>query len=67
MCNTVLIIGRLCPSTGSSLHAAHPGRKFRVLDVQFDIYRKLAGVASGAQVVGTGDKMGLQRISWYRA
>ncbi|MGB7461252.1 MAG: hypothetical protein WBW14_00020 [Candidatus Acidiferrum sp.] len=42
-----------------------PGRQFRVLDVQFDIYRKLAGVASGA--LGTGDKMGLQRISWYRA
>jgi len=44
-----------------------PGRQFRVLDVQFDIYRKLAGAASGAQEMGTGDKMGLQRISWYRA
>jgi hypothetical protein len=31
-----------------SLHAAHPGRKLRVLDVQFDIHWKLTGVASRA-------------------
>jgi hypothetical protein len=37
------------------MHAAHPGRKLRVLDVQFDIHRKLAGVTLGAQVVGTRD------------
>jgi hypothetical protein len=34
------------------LHAAHPGRKLRILDVQFDIHRKLADMASGAQVEG---------------
>jgi hypothetical protein len=37
------------------MHAAHPGRKLRVLDVQFDIHRKLADVTLGAQVVGAGD------------
>ena len=37
------------------LHAAHAGREFRVLDVQFDIGGKLAGVAGRAPVVGTGD------------
>jgi hypothetical protein len=40
------------------MHTAHPGRKFRILDVQFDIHRKLADVASRAQVVGTGDAHG---------
>ena len=37
------------------LHAAHPGREFRVLDVQFDIGGKLAGVTVRAPIVGTGD------------
>src|SRR5438132_1778565 len=35
-----------------SVHAAHPGRKLRIFDVQFDIHRKLAEVTLGAQVVG---------------
>jgi hypothetical protein len=30
----------------------------RVLDVQFDIHRKLADVASGAKIVGAGDAYG---------
>jgi len=34
-----------------SMHATHSGRKFGVLDVQFDIHRKLADVTLGAQVV----------------
>jgi hypothetical protein len=34
------------------LHPANPGRKLCVLDVQFDIHRKLAEVTLGAQVVG---------------
>jgi len=37
------------------LHAAHPGRKLRVLDVQFDIHRKLAHVTVRAQIVGPGE------------
>jgi hypothetical protein len=37
------------------MHAAHPWRKLRVLDVQFDIHRNLADVTLGAQVVGAGD------------
>jgi len=37
------------------LHAAHPGREFRVLDVQFSIGGKLAGMTGGAPVVGSGD------------
>ena len=60
--------------TYQSMHAAYPGRKLRVLDVQFDIHRKLTDVTSRAQVVGrerrTGPTMvkrGLQRISWYWA
>jgi hypothetical protein len=40
------------------LPAAHPGRKLRVLDVQFDIHRKLADVALAAQVVGSGEACG---------
>ena len=40
------------------LHAAHPGRKLRIRDVQFDIHRKLADMASGAQVVGAGEAYG---------
>ena len=35
------------------LHAAHPRRELRVLDVQFDIGGKLARLAVWAQVVGT--------------
>ena len=35
-----------------SVHAPHSGRKFRILDTQFDIDRKLAGVAVRAQVIG---------------
>jgi hypothetical protein len=27
------------------LHAAHPGREFRILDIQFGIHRKLADAA----------------------
>jgi hypothetical protein len=38
-----------------SLHAVHPGRKLRVGDVQFHVDWKVAGMASGTQVVGTGD------------
>ena len=40
------------------LHAAHPRRKLRILDVQFDIHRKLADVASGAQEIGAGEACG---------
>jgi hypothetical protein len=36
------------------MHAAHPGRKLRIFDVQFDIHRKLTDVTLGAQVVGAG-------------
>jgi len=36
------------------MHAAHPGRKLRIFDVQFDIRRKLTDVTLGAQVVGAG-------------
>jgi hypothetical protein len=39
--------------TDNRLHAAHPRRGLRVLDVQFDIGGKLARVAARAQVVGT--------------
>ncbi len=38
-----------------SLHAAHPGRKLCIFDVQFDIHRKLAEMTLGAQVVGAGN------------
>jgi hypothetical protein len=38
-----------------SMHAAHPGRKLRIFDVQFDIHRKLANVTLGAQIVGAGN------------
>jgi len=38
-----------------SLHAAHPGRKLRIFDVQFDIHRKLTDVTWGTQVVGAGN------------
>jgi hypothetical protein len=34
------------------LHAAHPRRDLRVLDIQFDVGGELAGVAVLAQVVG---------------
>jgi hypothetical protein len=37
-----------------SMHAAHPGRKLRIFDVQFDIHGKLAHVTLAAQVVGAG-------------
>jgi len=40
------------------LHATHPGRKLRILDVQFDIHWKLADMASGAQVVGAREAYG---------
>jgi hypothetical protein len=36
------------------MHAAHPGRKLRIFDIQFDIHRKLAHVTLGAQIVGAG-------------
>ena len=36
-------------------HAAHSRRELRVFDVQFDVRRKLAGMAVRAQVVGTRD------------
>jgi hypothetical protein len=35
-----------------------PRERTRVLDVQFDIHRKLADVASGAKIVGAGDAYG---------
>src|SRR5213080_3920954 len=35
-------------------HAAHPGREFRVFDVQFDIGGKLPGATVRAPIVGTG-------------
>jgi hypothetical protein len=34
------------------MHATHPGRKLGVLDVQFNIHRKLADVTLRAQVIG---------------
>jgi len=34
-----------------SMHAAHPGRELRVLDVEFDIDRKLTPMAVLTQVV----------------
>ena len=36
-------------------HAAHSRGELRVFDVQFDVRRKLAGMAVRAQVVGTRD------------
>jgi hypothetical protein len=41
--------------THQGLHAAHPRRKLRILDVQFDIHRELADMASGAQEIGAGE------------
>jgi hypothetical protein len=38
--------------TYQSMHATHPRRKLGVLDVQFNIHRKLADVTLGAQVIG---------------
>jgi hypothetical protein len=56
------------------LHAAHPGREFCPLDVQFDIDRKVAGVTVRAQEVGTrylyfshAVSKGLERNSRYGA
>jgi hypothetical protein len=37
------------------MHAAHPRRKLRVLNVQFDIHRNLADMTLGTQVVGAGE------------
>ena len=37
--------------THQGLHAAHSGRKLRILDVQFDIHRKLADMAALAQEI----------------
>jgi hypothetical protein len=37
------------------VHAAHSGRKLRVLDIQFGIHRKLTDAALCAQKVRTGD------------
>jgi len=34
--------------THQGLHAAHPGRAFCPLDIQFDINRKLAGLTAWA-------------------
>jgi hypothetical protein len=63
--------GRLPARQG--VHAAHPGRKLRVLDMQFGIHRKLADAAGRTQIVGKGDayreptsvRTGLERSSWY--
>jgi hypothetical protein len=44
-----VIEGRLLAD--DRLHAAHSGRKLRVLDIQFDIHRKLADAALRAQKV----------------
>ena len=41
-----------CLLADDRLHAAHPGRELRVLNVQFDIGGELAGMAVRAQVVG---------------
>jgi len=38
--------------THQSVHAAHARRKLRILNVQFDIGRELAGMALRAQIVG---------------
>src|SRR5437016_10323304 len=48
-----MIEGRLLAHQG--VHAAHSGRKLRVLDIQFDIHRKLADAALRAQKVRTGN------------
>jgi len=45
-----VIEGRLLAHQG--LHAAHAGRKLRILDVQFGVDRKLADAAWRAQIVG---------------
>jgi len=44
--------------THLGLHAAHPGKKLCILDVQFDIHRKLADMASGAQEIGAEKRAG---------
>jgi hypothetical protein len=43
--------GRREPLGPPELHAAHPGRKPRIFDIQFDIHWKLAHVTLGAQTV----------------
>ena len=48
-----VIEGRLLAHQG--VHAAYSGRKLRVLDIQFDIHRKLADAALRAQKVRTGN------------
>ena len=47
---TAMIKGRLMPY--QSLHAAHSGRKFCMLDIQLDIGGELAGVTVGTQIIG---------------
>jgi hypothetical protein len=46
---------RRAPPGPPTVHAAHSGRKLHVLDIQFDIHRKLADAAWRAQKVRTGD------------
>ncbi len=41
----------LLPDHG--LHPAYSGREFRILDIQFDIDRKLPSATVRAQIVGT--------------
>jgi hypothetical protein len=48
-----VIEGRFLAHQG--VHAAHSGRKLRILDIQFDIHRKLADAALRAQKVRTGN------------
>ena len=47
---TAVVEGRLLAHR--RLHAAHPRRDFRVLDIQFGISGELARMAMGAQVIG---------------
>jgi len=35
-----------------SHHPAHPGREFRVLDVEFNIHRKLTMMAAFTKIIG---------------
>jgi hypothetical protein len=44
-----------CLLAHQGVHAAHSGRKLRVLDIQFGIHRKLADAAWSAQIVRTRD------------
>ena len=50
---TAVVKESLLPHQG--LHATHPGREFRLLNVQFHIGRKLAAVTARAKIVGARD------------